>query len=316
MEIKENLTNVNFNKMTNKVNKYIVIHYVGAVSSACNNSIYFKNVNRNASAHYFVDEDEIYRVVKDCDKAWHCGDKLKSGNGGKYNGLCTNSNSISIEMCCVDNDGTLDFLEKTIANTVELVKELMAKYNIPAENVIRHYDVTNKNCPAPFVVNESRWIDFKNKLSDSAETSQNNTIEQVSSEGNKNKNKGIVATIQSTLNKRYNLSIAVDNKFGKETKKALVKALQTELNKQFNKGLKVDGIFGIKTKNACVSVKRGAKGNITWILQAILICKGYKITLDGDFGANTEKAVKDYRSKNGLTVDGIAGKNTFAELFN
>ena len=39
MEIKENLTNVNYNKMSNKVNKYIVIHYVGAVSTAYNNSV-------------------------------------------------------------------------------------------------------------------------------------------------------------------------------------------------------------------------------------------------------------------------------------
>lgn len=144
---------------------------------------------------------------------------------------------------------------------------------------------------------------------------ENEVVEQVTPEETKKENTGIVATIQSTLNKRYNLSIAVDNKFGKETKKALVKALQTELNTQFNKSLKVDGIFGIKTKNACVSVRKGAKGNITWILQAILICKGYNIALDGDFGANTEKAVKDYQEKNKLAVDGIAGKNTFAELF-
>lgn len=164
MEIKENLTNVNYNKLTNKVNKYIVIHYVGAISTAYNNSVYFKSVNRNASANYFVDDNEIYRVVKDEDKAWHCGDSLKTGNGGKYNGKCTNSNSIGIEMCCYDNNGKLDISEKTIENTIQLVKELMAKYNIPVENVIRHYDVTNKNCPAPFVENESRWIDFKARL--------------------------------------------------------------------------------------------------------------------------------------------------------
>lgn len=68
MEIKEQLTKVNFNAMSNKENKYIVIHYVGAVSTAKNNADYFENVNRNASANYFVDENEIYRVVKDSDK--------------------------------------------------------------------------------------------------------------------------------------------------------------------------------------------------------------------------------------------------------
>lgn len=124
-----------------------------------------------------------------------------------------------------------------------------------------------------------------------------------------------IATIQSTLNSRYGLSIDVDNIYGKETKKALVIGLQTELNKQYNKNLSVDGIFGTKTKSACVNVKKGAQGNITYILQAILYCKGYSISVDGIFGTNTENAVKSFQSKNGLTVDGIAGKNTFAKLF-
>lgn len=309
MEIKENLTNVNYNKMSNKVNKYIVIHYVGAVSTAYNNSVYFKNVNRSASANYFVDENEIYRVVADSDKAWHCGDKLKSGNGGAYNGKCTNSNSIGIEMCCYNNNGKIDVSEKVISNTIELVKELMAKYNISIDNVIRHYDVTNKICPAPLVEDESRWIDFKNRLI-------SNSTQQVIQEENKNTNIGIITKIQSTLNTRYNLNIETDNIFGKETKKALVIGLQTELNNQYQKGLVVDGIFGSKTKNACVSVRKGAKGNITYILQAILYCKGYKIAVDGDFGVNTENAVKDYQQSNGLTVDGVAGKNTFTKLFN
>lgn len=309
MEIIQDLTNINFTKMSNKVNKYIVIHYVGAVSTARNNAAYFKKIYRGASANYFVDENEIYRVVADSDKAWHCGDKLKSGNGGAYNGKCTNSNSIGIEMCCYNNNGKIDVSEKVISNTIELVKELMAKYNISIDNVIRHYDVTNKICPAPLVEDESRWIDFKNRLI-------SNSTQQVIQEENKNTNIGIITKIQATLNTRYNLNIETDNIFGKETKNALVIGLQTELNNQYQKGLVVDGIFGSKTKNACVSVRKGAKGNITWILQAILICKGYNIALDGDFGANTEKEVKDYQEKNKLTVDGIAGKNTFAKLLN
>lgn len=164
MNIRQNLTIKNYNPMTNKVNKYITIHYVGAVSTAWANSLYFKSEYRGASANWFVDDTEAVQVVKDSDMAWHCGDGLKKGNGGKWYGKCTNSNSIGIEMCCFMNNGKLDISEKTIANTIELTKELMAKYNIPVENVIRHYDVTNKICPAPFVENESRWNDFKSRL--------------------------------------------------------------------------------------------------------------------------------------------------------
>lgn len=47
----------------------------------------------------------------------------------------------------------------------------------------------------------------------------------------------------------------------------------------------------------------------------MLVCKEYKISADGEFGINTENAVKDFQSKNRLIVDGIAGKNTFEKVF-
>ena len=165
LPIKQNLTTVNYNSMSGKVNKYIVVHYTGnTTDTAYNNTRYFKSVYRKASAHYFVDDNNIYQCVLDKDKAWHCGDKLKIGNGGAYYGICTNSNSIGIEMCCTNSDVS----EKTENNTIELVKELMKKYNISADNVIRHYDVTNKKCPAPMVNSKARWDNFKSKLGGSS----------------------------------------------------------------------------------------------------------------------------------------------------
>lgn len=159
MNIKYLFTKRNYTKGNNKKNEYIVIHYVGAKSSALNNAKYFENIYRGASAHYFVDNNEIYQVVKEKDVAWHCG-----SNHYKHS-KCRNSNSIGIEMCCYINEkGQLDISEKVIDTTVELVKELMAKYNIPIENVIRHYDVTGKNCPAPLVKNANRWIEFIDKV--------------------------------------------------------------------------------------------------------------------------------------------------------
>lgn len=159
MELKTLLSKRNYTTMNNKKNEYIVVHYVGAVSSACNNAKYFENTYRGASAHYFVDEKDIYQVVREKDASWHCG-------ANYYKHLkCRNSNSIGIEMCCYrNNKGELDISETVINRTVELVKELMAKYNIPIGNVIRHYDVTGKNCPAPLVRDNVRWIDFINKV--------------------------------------------------------------------------------------------------------------------------------------------------------
>ena len=61
-------------------------------------------------------------------------------------------------------------------------------------------------------------------------------------------------------------------------------------------------------------VQYGSQGNDVKELQKILNQSGYKLTEDGIFGANTQKAVKDYQTKNGLTVDGIVGTNTWGSL--
>ncbi len=160
LPISQNLTNINYNS-ANKTNKYIVVHYTGnSTDTAYNNTKYFKSVNRNASAHYFVDDNSIWQCVLDKDIAWHCGDSLKKGAGGSYYGSCTNRNSIGIEMCCTNYDVSAT----TESNTIDLVKYLMDKYKIPTSNVIRHYDVTNKICPAPMVNNSARWISFKKAL--------------------------------------------------------------------------------------------------------------------------------------------------------
>lgn len=152
------LTTINYDNATNRKIEYIVIHYVGAVSTAKNNGTYFKNTYRSASAHYFVDENDCVQVVEDKNISWHCGTM------GAYKHFeCRNTNSIGIEMCC-KNNGNWYFEEATINNTIELVKELMQKYNIPVENVIRHYDVTGKICPEPYVRNEIDWNIFKSSL--------------------------------------------------------------------------------------------------------------------------------------------------------
>lgn len=126
---------------------------------------------------------------------------------------------------------------------------------------------------------------------------------------------GKIADIQSTLNSRYGFNIAVDNIYGSETHTALVKALQKELNKQFNAGLDIDGIFGPLTRNACVIVEIRDSGNITYLIQAMLICKGYDLEADGIFGSITDSKVKEFQKNNNLTVDGLVGKNTFEKLF-
>lgn len=125
-----------------------------------------------------------------------------------------------------------------------------------------------------------------------------------------------IRKIQQTLNQRYNVGLDEDGYYGPKTKVGLVKGLQTELNNQYGKGLNVDGIFGAKTKAACINVRQGAKGNITYLIQAMLYCKGYNTNgVEGIFGKGTASAVKKFQSAMGISADGIVGKNTFEKLF-
>lgn len=93
-----------------------------------------------------------------------------------------------------------------------------------------------------------------------------------------------------------------------------VARLQTELNNQFHKGLNVDGLRGPKTLGACVTVKRGARGNITRLIQERLNSVGFHISTDGIFGGGTENAVKVFQRNRGLSADGVVGKNTWEWL--
>lgn len=111
------------------------------------------------------------------------------------------------------------------------------------------------------------------------------------------------------------LGVDVDGIYGNQTKTALIKELQTVLNEQYGANLAVDGFFGNQTASAIQNLKKGNTGDLTAVLQAFLICHGYNTGgLDGDFGAQTDKAVRDFQYDKGLYADGIAGKMTFTAL--
>lgn len=140
---------------------YIVIHYTaGKGDTAADNGKYFANNGRlGASAHWFVDEREAVASVPEQFVAWHCGGNVYT------HPECRNSNSIGVELCS-DWDGK-DYIltDKTLSNAVELVRELMERYDIPIEHVIRHYDVTGKPCPAPMVGGDkAEWEKFKEAI--------------------------------------------------------------------------------------------------------------------------------------------------------
>ena len=169
-KIEKLLTPYNF---TNKDSvgriKYIVIHYVGALGGAKANCQYYASKYIGASAHYFVGFDgEIWQSVPDEDIAWHCG-----ASSYKH-AECRNANSIGIELCVRNKGSQADtskdwyFEDATVKAAIELTKYLMQKYGVPASHVIRHYDVTGKICPNPYVYNTTKhtWDAFKKAIAE------------------------------------------------------------------------------------------------------------------------------------------------------
>lgn len=152
-------------KRSTSVIKYLVYHYTandGDTDEA--NAKYFHNNVVKASAHRFVDDDSVTISVPDNYTAYHCGGGLQGKNGHKFFEICTNTNSMGIEMCDTIRNGKYEVSPKTRANAIEEGRKIVKKYNIPKSHVLRHFDVTGKNCPAYFVKDEEAWIKFRNEI--------------------------------------------------------------------------------------------------------------------------------------------------------
>lgn len=149
--------------------KYIVIHYTaGNGDTAIAECNYFKNGNtRAAGAHFFVDQSgNCYQSIALNRTAWSVGGFYTKANGaGSFYNVCTNFNSLSIELC--DNLNK-DPSAKQISTTKTLVAYI--KSQCPnAKTIIRHWDVNGKACPARMIgTNSAKWNSFKAAISGGA----------------------------------------------------------------------------------------------------------------------------------------------------
>ena len=91
---------------------------------------------------------------------------------------CYNGNSIGVDLCeckldCSSSSVSCNdwyFTPQTLANGARLIAYLAQEYGIPTDHIVRHYDVTHKRCPRPFVgtdinaytgqTHESAWREF------------------------------------------------------------------------------------------------------------------------------------------------------------
>jgi N-acetylmuramoyl-L-alanine amidase len=159
----------------------LVIHYTANYTQGANdiaNSRYFNRTYeydngrfeeagtddpfRYASAQYIVDMDSMQLCIPENEMAYHVGSTTYTPFALKTfrtaSGSCVpNLFTIGIEMCVnAGNDWA-----KTVENTAELTSDIMVKYNIPMDMLLRHYDITGKVCPKPYVDDPKAWQDFK-----------------------------------------------------------------------------------------------------------------------------------------------------------
>jgi len=128
----------------------VVVHYVGNPgTTARQNRSYFQNLAETretyASSHFLIGLDgEIIQNVP-LDEVAYCSNER-------------NSDTISIECCHPDADGA--FTRATYDSLVKLVKWLRDYYGFDTSQVIRHYDVTGKECPLYYVRHPGEWDAF------------------------------------------------------------------------------------------------------------------------------------------------------------
>ncbi len=276
--------------------RYIVIHYTGAEGTAADNVNYFNGGNRDASADIFVGHNgELLAYNNDISGrySWHCGGPLESSHHPYY-GKCTNANSIGIELCTHQTNGTWIFNQKTVDAAVEVTKYLMNKYSIPAENVIRHYDVTGKSCPRVSgwgaVGGDSQWQAFKKRL------------------GTNSSSPAVTTTTLYRIRKTWE---DADSQKGAYANKDSA----IECAKQ-NAGYKVYDSNGkqiypeVQEMVVPRTLRKGSVGKAVRVLQILL----GGLTVDGNYQNKTVNAVKKFQKKYKLTVDGVCGKKSWTKL--
>lgn len=113
----------------------IVVHNTANDASAINEIAYMTNNNNETSFHYAVDDKMIVQGIEENRNAWHASD----GNGKG------NREGIAIEICYSKSGG--DRFVKAEQNAVDLIVDILNRYDWGVNKVTKHQDYTNKYCP-------------------------------------------------------------------------------------------------------------------------------------------------------------------------
>ena len=138
----------------------IVVHYTANPgSTAQQNHDYFEGLkdsqSTKASSHFIIGLDgEVIQCIPSSEWAYASNDR--------------NRDTLSIECCHPDESG--QFTDATYQSLVQLTGWLCHRFDLSAEAVIRHYDVTGKDCPKYFVEHEDAWVQFRQNVQEYADS--------------------------------------------------------------------------------------------------------------------------------------------------
>lgn len=307
---------------------WIVIHYLG-VPNADNENLY----GGGYGGHYYVSRaGTIYKAADPRTAVvWQCGGGIQGEGAGahKYHGICTNYNSIGIENG-VGFDNDWYFTTETQESLVYLVSTLMDEYGIDINHVIRHYDVTGKNCPAPYVSNNKHntswaWDEFKTTLANYRSGKITTNVLSFTPPTLKIGSTGkYVKLLQRLLCSRgMYAKKEIDSSYGAKTE-AGVKKYQKWI-KDHGGNIAVDGIcgdvtwtsiLGISGKPKVIKTSKAGDNNIyVYFIQELLKADGYYTgELDKSYGNQTVTAIKKFQKKKGLTQSGKCNYKTLKKL--
>ena len=132
----------------------IVIHYVGNPgTTARQNRDYYENPSSEVSSHFVIGlEGEIIQCIP-------LHEKSSASNH-------RNKDTISIEVCHPDETGR--FTDASYRSLVRLTAWLLDVCGLDSNDIIRHYDITAKQCPLYFVIHEDAWEQFTRDVAETA----------------------------------------------------------------------------------------------------------------------------------------------------
>ena len=275
---------------------FLAIHYLGCNGE--NPDLYQSGSTKGFGGHFYVSKTgQCYQAAKVSDEIWHVG----KGGYQYIHPDARNYNTIGIECATYTASGrdkdeeTWYFTEETQEACAKLAAWIMDHYKIPMDHLLRHGDITTKNCPSPYKRDQGKgsnwtWEQFKARVAEYLGGTSSDTKTEYTG------TRALVAAGQQHSINFTGVTIDTDGVRGPETTRNMIRCLQRAANIDWQAGLTEDGIIGPKTRAAFHGhyIKKGEEQSMITAVEIICYCLGRDpqgVEYPGIFGAGLAAAL-------------------------